>query len=162
MADAGSRHEQRTARAFVTAQLLLILALLLPPSSWLWRVPLAARVVGLGSSGVGLAGMLVAASSLGKGLTASPLPNAAAQLRTGGLYAWVRHPIYTCLLVFAAGRVVGSSNPVRLAAFLALAVLLARKARWEERRLVERFPAYAQYAARTPRFVPHPHASHPT
>jgi protein-S-isoprenylcysteine O-methyltransferase Ste14 len=33
-------------------------------------------------------------------------------------------------------------------------VLLTAKARWEERRLAQRFEGYAEYAARTPRFVP--------
>jgi protein-S-isoprenylcysteine O-methyltransferase Ste14 len=148
------RREQVEAGSFVAGQVLLVLALLAPPASWLWRVPLAARVAGLCASAVGLAGMLVAASSLGKGLTPSPLPNSAAQLRTGGIYGRVRHPLYSFLLLFAAGRVVGSSSPVRPVAFLALTVLLTRKARWEERRLGERFPGYAAYAARTPRFVP--------
>lgn len=94
------------------------------------------------------------ASSLGKGLTASPLPNAAAQLRTGGLYSRVRHPIYSGLLLLATGRVLASPSPVRLAALGGLTVLLARKARWEERHLVQRFPDYARYAEATPRFVP--------
>ena len=51
----------------------------------------------------GLAGMGVAGLGLGRGLTATPVPNRSAQLRTGGLYAWVRHPLYTALLVFAVG-----------------------------------------------------------
>jgi aspartate aminotransferase-like enzyme len=39
-----------------------------------------------------------AAAALGQGLTASPVPSAAAQLRTTGVYAHVRHPIYSALL----------------------------------------------------------------
>jgi protein-S-isoprenylcysteine O-methyltransferase Ste14 len=148
------RREQVEADSFVAGQMLLLLALLAPPGSWLWRVPPAARVAGLCVSAVGLAGMIVAASSLGEGLTPSPLPNAAARLHTEGVYGRVRHPLYSCLLLFAAGRVVGSSNPVRPLAFLALTILLTKKARWEERRLGQRFPEYAAYAAHTPRFVP--------
>ncbi|MDH4160491.1 MAG: hypothetical protein OEV62_09560 [Actinomycetota bacterium] len=38
----------------------------------------------------------------------------------------------------------------------ALTGLLHAKARYEESMLVERHPGYAEYAARTPRFVPYP------
>ncbi len=148
------RRERLQADSFVAGQGLLLLALVAPSTSPLWRAPRPVRRAGFGLSAVGLGGMLVAASSLGKGLTASPLPNAAAQLRTGGLYSRVRHPIYSGLLLFGAGRVVACSSPIRLGAWGALAVLLSRKARWEERHLVERFPDYARYADATPRFVP--------
>ena len=146
--------ERLEADAFVAGQGLLLLALAAPSTAPRWRVPRPVQRAALGLSAVGLGGMLVAASGLGKGLTASPLPNAAAQLRTGGLYSRIRHPMYSGLLLFAAGRVVACSSPVRLAALGALTVLLARKARWEERHLVERFPDYARYADATPRFVP--------
>jgi protein-S-isoprenylcysteine O-methyltransferase Ste14 len=33
-------------------------------------------------------------------------------------------------------------------------VFFDRKARWEEAQLRERYPDYAEYASRTPRFVP--------
>jgi protein-S-isoprenylcysteine O-methyltransferase Ste14 len=148
------RHGRLQADAFVAGQGLLLLALVAPGTSSPWRVPRPVHRAGLGLSAVGLGGMLVAASSLGKGLTASPLPNAAAQLRTGGLYSRVRHPIYSGLLLLATGRVLASPSPVRLAALGGLTVLLARKARWEERHLVQRFPDYARYAEATPRFVP--------
>ncbi len=48
--------------------------------------------------------MVVAATALGRGLTAAPLPNSHAELRTGGLYRFVRHPIYSGLLLFAVAR----------------------------------------------------------
>ena len=47
---------------------------------------------------VGLAVMVFEAIGLGRGLTATPLPNAHAKLRTGGLYRYAQHPIYSGLL----------------------------------------------------------------
>ncbi len=103
---------------------------------------------------LGLLVMVVAGLGLGRGLTAAPLPNEHAQLRTGGLYRFVRHPIYTGLLAFAAGEAARSGSWVVAGCALALVVLIGFKARWEEQRLAERFADYPAYAARTPRFVP--------
>jgi Phospholipid methyltransferase len=64
--------------------------------------------------------VLVGASALGRGLTAAPLPNEHAKLRTTGLYRHVRHPIYTELLLFAIAYSVraGSGWVVRVAHLL--------------------------------------------
>lgn len=79
-----------------------------------WSTAGGVRVVGGAAITAGSVIAAIAASNLGAGLTASPLPNSAAQLRTGGMYRWVRHPIYCgLLLVSAAGlspRVTGDSS----------------------------------------------------
>ena len=103
---------------------------------------------------VGLAVMVIAATGLGRGLTATPLPNAHATLRTGGLYRFARHPIYSGLLLMMASITLASGSGFRLLTLGMLVVLLTVKARWEEARLAQRFEGYADYAARTPRFIP--------
>lgn len=98
--------------------------------------------------------MVIGAAGLGRGLTATPLPNAHAQLRTGGLYRYARHPIYSGLLLILASITVASGSGLRLITLAALVLLLNVKARWEEARLAQRFEGYPDYAAHTPRFVP--------
>ncbi|MDP2288133.1 MAG: methyltransferase [Actinomycetota bacterium] len=88
------------------------------------------------------------------GLTAAPLPNSHAELRTGGLYRFVRHPIYGGLLLLAIALTLASASSWTTMACVALVALINAQARWEERRLTERFPAYAAYADCTPRFIP--------
>ena len=150
-----SRH-RLVAWALVGAQALLILALVLLPYGEDWPVPGWLTWLGRAASAAGVVVMLLGSARLGRGLTASPVPNQAAQLRVDGLYAWVRHPIYSGLLLLAAGLVVVSGSLARLGVLLGLVVLLSAKARWEEARLAERFPDYPAYAARVPRFVPRP------
>ena len=143
-----------TSRALVTAQFVLLIALVLVPRGVAWLAPLWLRVIA-GVAGVaGVLIMLLGGTALGRGLTAAPLPNSHAQLRTGGLYRFVRHPIYSGLLLMAGAIAVVSGSVTRLAVFGALVGLINVKARWEERQLMRRFPDYAEYAARTPRFVP--------
>src|ERR1035437_2065861 len=73
-----------TARLLVAGQFVLIGILLLLPGRH--DRPLAAALKVACSIGtvVGLAVMVIGATGLGRRLTATPLPNAHAQLRTGG------------------------------------------------------------------------------
>jgi protein-S-isoprenylcysteine O-methyltransferase Ste14 len=142
------------ARLLVAAQGVLLVLLLVVPGRGGWPVPGVLAVLSGVFTAVGFGIMVVAGTALGRGLTATPLPNAHAQLRTTGLYRFVRHPIYTGLLLTSAAFTVGTGSVTRLAVLVLLVLLLTMKARWEEVRLARRFDGYAAYAATTPRFVP--------
>lgn len=144
----------QTARLLVAGQFALIGVLVVLPSRHDWPVPTALTVICTVAVVVGVAVMVIGATGLGRGLTATPLPNAHAQLRTGGLYRFVRHPIYSGLLLTMASITVSSGSVFRLLTLGALVLLLTVKARWEETRLAQRFEGYASYAGRTPRFLP--------
>ena len=144
----------RTARLLVAGQFVLIGILVLLPGRHDWPVPATLKVACSIATVVGLAVMVVGATGLGRGLTATPLPNAHAKLRTGGLYRYVRHPIYSGLLLTMASITLASGSVPRLLTLGVLVLLLSAKARWEETRLTQRFEGYTDYAARTPRFVP--------
>ena len=150
----GARHHQLQAWSFVTGQFILLAVLVLAPLRGPPRATTALTITGYALSALSVIGILVAASALGRGLTASPLPNQAAQLRTGGLYKWVRHPIYSFVLMFGLGRMISSPTATTIFTLAVLVALLTGKARWEERRLMERFAGYSDYARTTPRFVP--------
>ena len=144
----------RTARLLVAGQFVLIGILVLLPGRHDWPMPAALKVACSIATVVGLAVMVIGATGLGRGLTATPLPNAHAQLRTGGLYRYARHPIYSGLLLTMASITAASGSGFRLLTLGVLVLLLTVKARWEERRLIQRFEGYTDYAARTPRFIP--------
>ena len=146
--------ETRTARLLVVAQFALIGLLVVLPGRDDWPVPPWLAVTCAVGAVVGVVGMVLGGTALGRGLTAVPLPNEHAQLRTGGLYRIVRHPIYTGLLLTMGSLTVASGSVPRLVAFAVLLGLITGKARWEEGHLARRFAGYPAYAARTPRFVP--------
>ncbi len=150
----GSRHDAVVAYGFVAVQLGLIAAVVLLPPGDTWTVPPWAETAARGLQLVGWAVLIAGMVNLGRSLTALPTPSARSELRTGGLYRVVRPPIYTGLMALTLGSAVRSGSLAIAAAALALAGWLTIKARWEERRLSGRYPGYAAYAARTPRFVP--------
>ena len=84
-----------------------------------------------------------------------PEPLSNARLVTTGPYAHLRHPLYSGLMLFGLGCAIGWATPWHWLALAGLFVVLHAKARREEALLAARFPDYAAYAARTPRFVPH-------
>jgi protein-S-isoprenylcysteine O-methyltransferase Ste14 len=97
---------------------------------------------------------LWAARWLGKGLTPLPLPNGRVDLVTAGPYRWVRHPMYTAVMSGMGGVALTSGSWWSAGAWLALVVLFAFKARWEEHHLAASFPGYGDYQTRTGRFIP--------
>ena len=149
-----SPRETAIAWLFVLVQLALLAVILLLPAGDAWVLPAwlstVARLTGL----VGLVVLVLGAVGLGRSLTALPTPVPHGDLRTGGLYRFVRHPIYTGVLALSYGAALPSGSWAVVAAALALTGWLAAKARWEEQQLRRRYPGYDAYAARTPRFVP--------
>ncbi len=77
-----------------------------------------------------------------------------ATLQTGGLYRWVRHPLYTGTLLVLWAQPQMSANSLALA--LGLTVYLGVGVYFEERKLLREFgAAYADYRRRTPALFPH-------
>ncbi len=77
-----------------------------------------------------------------------------ARLVTHGIYAHVRHPMYSAALLAMLAFVALDARAWRIGAWIALAAVLLAKAAREERYLLARFPEYAAYRARTKRLVP--------
>jgi protein-S-isoprenylcysteine O-methyltransferase Ste14 len=92
--------------------------------------------------------------ALGKNLTPFPKPSATARFVQHGIYALIRHPLYTAVFCAAVGwSLVWQSWPA-LAVSVLLGVFFDAKARHEERWLRQKFPDYTNYERRVCRFIP--------
>jgi protein-S-isoprenylcysteine O-methyltransferase Ste14 len=121
-----------------------------------WPASVESFLVVLGLVAIALGAILfvVGAVALGPSLTPFPHPKARGRLHQGGIYRLVRHPVYGGLLLLALGWSLAAA-PLGLVPTALLGLLVDFKARREEEWLVERYPEYAAYRARTPhRFVP--------
>lgn len=118
-----------------------------------WHYPaltLAGTVLLSAAGGFGIAGVC----ALGRNLTPYPKPLENSRLVQRGIYALVRHPLYSSLIFLSTGWALVRSSGAGLAAALALAILLDAKARREERWLREKYPDYAAYSCRVRRLLP--------
>jgi protein-S-isoprenylcysteine O-methyltransferase Ste14 len=141
--------------AWVLIQFVLMTAVLLLAvvfhGDWTRVGVMAAGVVlFVAGGGFGIAGVAV----LGRNRTPYPQPRNGSELVQHGIYARVRHPLYTSVMLASLGwALIWQSGPAFLVA-LALIPFFHAKARREERWLREKFPGYADYEKRVPRFLP--------
>jgi protein-S-isoprenylcysteine O-methyltransferase Ste14 len=111
-------------------------------------------IVGTVMLAIGLAVLFAGFMGLGKSLTANPVPNQDGVLVTKGIYSIVRHPIYLGLLSITLGLVVSSGVWAQIIVWIALAVLLVYKMRWEEVLLTAKYKGYAEYMSKVPAVIP--------
>ena len=138
----------------VIVQFVLLAVIFFAPRTQVWRLPMWASVA---VSGLFVAGVIIAVLGvvgLGASLTANPVPREKATLKTRGLFAAVRHPIYSGILLASLAFALRYGSLWSAVGAIALVVLFAFKARFEERMLLDTYPAYAEYAARVGRFIP--------
>ncbi len=83
-----------------------------------------------------------------------PEPSAGATLITNGPYHFIRHPMYTSILLGTTGLLINHFNWMRLGFFIALAAVLIIKLTWEEKMLLQKFGPYKNYMANTSRLFP--------
>ncbi|MFN8157338.1 MAG: isoprenylcysteine carboxylmethyltransferase family protein [Candidatus Nanopelagicales bacterium] len=152
----GSRGQGWVVLQFVLLGLALLVGLL-DLSGWPAALQGGLRYVGVLVVSAGVVLAVYAVLGLGSSLTALPAPVSSGRLRTTGVYAVVRHPIYSALLLIVLGWSLMSSPWVLLVLVL-LAVELDLKRRVEEDFLERTYEAYGAYRAQVPwAFVPWVH-----
>lgn len=151
---ADNPRDTAVAWVFVTVQFALLVLIVVLPTGDAWTNPTWLAHAATALQWLGGAVLVVGLFNLGRSLTPLPSPVPHGELRTGGLYRLVRHPIYSGILALTIGVAIRSTSWGVVAATVGLTGWFMAKARWEERRLAARYPDYGAYAARTPRFVP--------
>jgi protein-S-isoprenylcysteine O-methyltransferase Ste14 len=120
-----------------------------PPSTQPWL-----RTFGFVLEAAGAGMLTLSRITLGRAFTPLPRPRDRSTLRSTGIYARARHPLYGGLLAFGLGLSLHRSALV-LAPTAVLAVVFWLKSIREEAWLAERYPEYPAYRRATPnRFIP--------
>lgn len=83
-----------------------------------------------------------------------PEPSPNATLITNGPYRFIRHPMYTAILMGSAGLLIHQFTWLRLSITIALAIVLLVKLTLEERMLQQKFAAYRDYMRRSKKLLP--------
>jgi protein-S-isoprenylcysteine O-methyltransferase Ste14 len=142
---------------WVLAQIPVLIGAVMVPSQTadsfsLIGVP--AHIIGIAITVTGGIIVLAGALQLGEALTPLPHPRDGARLREEGIYRYMRHPIYSGLIVGSFGWALAWQSLWGLAYVLLVFLFFDRKAAREEVWLRTHYPAYSDYARRARRFFP--------
>lgn len=139
---------------FVTIQLLLIVAYLLPFTFGSFFIISVVKYLFLGFSILGFLIIILALTQLDKNLTPFPTPKQNCTLINTGLYQYIRHPIYTGIIICTIGFGVYNQNVWRIIIGVVLWILFYFKSIYEEKMLIKKFRQYVDYKKNTGRFFP--------
>lgn len=146
---------QQRGGTWVIAQFMLMGCMLaVPPlarpGEWNWLALAGGAMLMLLGAWVGIRGT----RDLGKSRTPFPQPLGNSTLVTSGIYARIRHPLYSSLILLGFGWTLAWVSLSGLVVACSLTAFLLAKARCEETQLAEKFPDYTGYATRVKGFVP--------
>lgn len=139
---------------FVSIQLVLFVLFVIPAPSYMLHLPLLGQYMALIVAVVGLSVVVLAIVQLNKNLTPFPTPVKSGTLIQTGLYRFVRHPIYSGIILMTLGVGLYLGSTWKISIGVALWVLFYFKSRYEETLLLRQYPDYEAYRKRTSRFFP--------
>lgn len=140
--------------SFVGIQLILFIGYTLPISIYSFEVFDSLKIILLGLSVFGIIILIMAILKLNKNLTAFPTPKTDGQLISDGLYRYIRHPIYTGIILFVFSYAIYRESFWKILIATCLLILFYFKTEFEEKQLKNKFEDYESYQKKTGRFFP--------
>jgi len=92
--------------------------------------------------------------NLNDNLTIFPKPKNDSDLISHGIYKYVRHPIYTGILLVMISYGLQTGSPIKWLVTCVLAIIFYFKSSLEEKYLLTRHEVYSTYQKKTGRFLP--------
>lgn len=139
---------------FVSVQLGLFGLYAFVPNLITFSVNRMGEVAGAILALIGLLMLLAAVYQIRGSLTPFPSPVKNGELITTGPYKYIRHPIYSGIILAAVGYGLQAGDASKLMISLALWLLFYFKSRYEEKMLMDFYRDYKQYRTHTYRFFP--------
>ena len=87
-------------------------------------------------------------------MTPNPVPLDNALLRTNGIYSVVRHPMYLSVILLVIGGTLYLQAYLTVIPDMIAIIFLIYKISFEEKRLNEKYPEYAEYQKKTKKLIP--------
>ena len=143
---------QRISRRYGFAQTIILICFacvsLLSPKDYIFDLP-AVFLAGNALCAIGIIIMAPALVALRGTVQIAPEPKAGKQLVETGIYRYLRHPIYTGIVVCVVGLFLRQPSLWMVGGALIVIIFLAFKVRFEEKLLRSTYPGYAAYQKRS-------------
>ena len=91
---------------------------------------------------------------LNKNFSVLPVPVKNSALVSSGPYKYVRHPIYTVVILLGIIWAAGKFSYINLTVLILLMIVLVLKLNYEERLLSAKFPGYKNYQSTSKKLIP--------
>jgi len=111
------------------------------------------RIISICLTLIGLIFLISAYFSLRPSLSVNPIPREGAPLITTGVYKWVRHPMYTGVLLVGASLAMSRGTLLALLIYFLLFITILIKANFEDQLLKRKHPDANKYQEQTRRFI---------
>lgn len=139
---------------FVSIQLLLFIVYIFPLAPYAFQPNYLFKHAALVIAIAGLLMIALAILQLNKNLTPFPTPVESGSLIQTGLYKFIRHPIYSGIILIALGFGFYGGSIWKIIIGFALWILFYFKSVYEEILLTNQYPEYEAYRKNTNRFFP--------
>lgn len=139
---------------YVLIQFVLFLLFILEVSHLRFVLPDIISTIGIIGVVVGFVTILISLLQLNRHLSPFPSPKSGSHLIQNGIYKYIRHPMYTGILILFFGYSMYTASGYKLIVTFLLFVLFTLKSRYEEERLAGNFKGYSEYKKKTGRFLP--------
>jgi protein-S-isoprenylcysteine O-methyltransferase Ste14 len=139
---------------FVAVQMLLLLALLFPIIDYNFAIIDEVKSISTIIKWIGFAIIATAILQLNKNITPFPTPKQGSQLIQSGLFKYIRHPIYTGILLVAFCMAIYNGSVWQFITSFLLVILFYFKSSYEETELTKVFWEYNNYKQKVGRFLP--------
>ncbi|MGX1024122.1 methyltransferase family protein [Psychroflexus sp. MBR-150] len=104
--------------------------------------------------GIGLSIFILSLAKLGRNLSPFPSPKPQSKLVTDGIFKYIRHPIYTAIVVIMLAWSVWQQSLYQVLITFLVLLLFYFKSQYEEQQLMQKFSDYKAYKKSTGRFLP--------
>lgn len=138
---------------FVLLQFILFFCFIFD-FNWPLKLGFEIQKIGLWTACLGGIIIVVALLQLNKNLSPFPTPKNKASLLESGLYKYIRHPIYSGIMVLFIGYSIYQNSLYKLMITFVLVILFYFKSKYEEQQLTLKFSDYKLYKSKTGKFFP--------
>jgi len=146
---------RRIVHGYVTMQAAMLIGAPLEHAFLARHVPPVQTAIGIVLGLAGLALGVLSFKALGRNFRVYMAPRRSGTLVTTGIYRYVRHPMYTGVIVGFLGYLILFGSLFLVPVWVVMTLLYVIKTAREERALADKYLDYEEYRQKTWRFIPY-------